>query len=86
METEKKEEEDAAPQPYVASYNFIASGGDQVRETETDDRSHNRGKKFEMTGSLPYLFVFSLVSAAATRCSFTPNLHRSGGGQSCGGS
>lgn len=42
METEKTEEEDAAPQPYVASYNFIASGGDQVRETDTDDRSHNR--------------------------------------------
>lgn len=42
METEKTEEEDAAPQPYVASYNFIASGGDQVREADTDDRSHNR--------------------------------------------
>lgn len=42
METERTEEEDAAPQPYVASYNFIASGGDQVRETDTYDRSHNR--------------------------------------------
>lgn len=86
METEKAGEEDAAPQHYVASYNFIGNGGDQVRETNTDDRNHNLWKKFEMTGSVPYLFVFSLVSPAATRCSFTPNLHRSGGGQSCGGS
>lgn len=32
----EREGEDAAPQPYVASYNFNASGGDQVRETHAD--------------------------------------------------
>lgn len=42
METEKAEEEDAAPQHYIASYNFIASGSDQVRETNTDHRNHNQ--------------------------------------------
>lgn len=39
-DTEKAEEEDAAPQQYVASYNYIASGSDQVSLTNTDDRNH----------------------------------------------
>lgn len=43
MKSEKaEEEEDAAPQHYVASSNFIASGSDQVRETNMDDRNHNQ--------------------------------------------
>ena len=41
MESEKAEEEKAAPQHYVARYNFIASGSNQVRETNTVDRNHN---------------------------------------------
>lgn len=89
MESEKAEEEDAAPQHYVASYNFIASGSDQVRETNRDDRNHNQWKNVKITGGIPFSLRFvpnSLVSAAATRCSFTPSLRRSGGGQSCEGS
>lgn len=87
-DTEKAEEEDAAPQQYVASYNYIASGSDQVRQTRKTETTNNEviARSQGVFRSLYVLLSNSLVSPAATRCSFTPSLHRSGGGQSCGGS
>lgn len=57
-DTEKAEEEDAAPQQYVASYNYIASGSDQVRLTNTDDRNHKQWKNCTITGSFPFSLRF----------------------------
>lgn len=63
MESEKAEEEDAAPQHYVASYNFIASGSDQVR-----DKHRNRKKMKDLQDHRK----FSLLSAFCVKqLSFT---------------